>query len=283
MRLNVRKTYKLFIGGQFPRTESLRHYAVRSPKGDKLLANACKGSRKDIRNAVVAARKAFGGWSARTTLNRGQILYRLAEGIESRIAELSEELMSMGLTDKQARAEVEACADACVYYAGWADKVHAVLGTVNPVAGPFFNFSFPEATGVVGIVAPETPALLGLMARMLPAIVCGNTVVIIPSETRPLCAITLGEILATSDVPAGVVNIVSGIKAEITPGLAAHMDVNAIDISGVEPEARTALAQAASDNVKRVIVKDEAAVVELSLWAIADFLETKTVWHPMGL
>lgn len=283
MRLQVRKTYKLFIGGQFPRTESARHYAIRSPKGDKLLANACKGSRKDIRNAVVAARKAFADWSSRTTLNRGQILYRLAEGLESRTVELAEELMAMGLSDKQARAELEACVDTCVYYAGWADKVHMVLGTVNPVAGPFFNFSFPEATGVVGVVAPETPALQGLLARVLPAIVCGNTVVVIPSETRPLAAITLGEVLATSDVPAGVVNIISGIKAEIVPGLAAHMDVNAIDLTGADEQARVALAQAASRNVKRVIVKEEAGALELSLWSITDFVETKTVWHPIGL
>src|SRR6266850_7878335 len=238
MRLNVRKTYKLYINGEFPRTESGRFYPVRG-KGGELVANACRGSRKDLRNAVQAARKAVAGWSGKTAYNRGQILYRIAEVCESRAAELAEELQQQGSTAADARREVERVVDRWVYYAGWSDKYPQIFGSVNPVAGPYYNFTVPEPTGVVGVVGPEEPALLGLVSRVAPALVGGNTVVAIASEARPLAAITLGEVFETSDVPAGVVNLLSGLKSELIPWLAAHMDVNAIDITGV-PEASVA-------------------------------------------
>src|SRR5687768_387760 len=222
-RLNVRKTYKLYIGGEFPRTESGRFYAVRG-KGGELLANACRGSRKDLRNAVVAARKAFSGWSGKTGYNRGQILYRIAEVCESRAAELADELKRQGSTAAEARREIESVIDRWVYYAGWSDKYAQIFGSVNPVAGPYYNFTVPEPTGVVGVVAPEKPSLLGLVSRIAPALVGGNTVVAITSEKHPLAAITMGEVFQTSDVPAGVINLISGLKSELVPWLAAHMD-----------------------------------------------------------
>jgi acyl-CoA reductase-like NAD-dependent aldehyde dehydrogenase len=284
-RLNVRKTYKLYINGEFPRTESGRFYPVYAGEGETLLANACRGSRKDLRNAVVAARKAVSGWSGRTAYNRGQILYRIAEVLESRAAELEEELRRAGASKGDARKEIEASIDRWVYYAGWADKFTHLLGSVNTVSGPYYNFTFPEATGVVGVVAPETPALLGLVSRIAPAIVGGNTVVALTSETRPLAAITMGEVFETSDVPAGVINLISGLKKELVPWLAAHMDVNSIDVGGVEDEAlRRAAEDAAAENVKRVVGSTErAGDREPSLYAIAAFLEMKTVWHPVGV
>src|SRR2546423_7468926 len=234
-RLNVRKTYKLYINGEFPRTESGRFYAVRN-KGGELLANACRGSRKDLRNAVQAARKALPGWSGKTAYNRGQILYRIAEVCESRAAELVDELRRQGASASEARREVEQVTDRWVNYAGWSDKYPQVFGSVNPVAGPYYNFTVPEPTGVVGVVAPDEPSLLGLVSRIAPAMVGGNTVVAITSESKPLAAITLGEAFETSDVPAGVINLISGLKSELTPWLASHMDVNAIDITGVGEE-----------------------------------------------
>ncbi len=284
MRLTVKKTYKLYIGGQFPRTESEHYYPVHSPKGDVLLANVCKGSRKDARNAVVAARNAFDGWSKKTALNRGQILYRTAEIIEARAGELVNELEQMGSPRAQAEKEVAASIDCLVYYAGWSDKYAHILGSVNPVAGSFYNFSLPEPTGVVVIVAPETPSLFGLVARLAPAIVAGNTVVAITSEKFPLAALTLGEILQNGDVPGGVVNLISGPKTAIVPWLAKHMDVNAIDLSGVDDKDRVALEQGAAENVKRVVGRPgDADPAAQSLWTIASYLEIKTVWHPMGV
>lgn len=285
MRLVVKKTYKLYIDGQFPRTESGRHYAVRSPKGDVLIANACRASRKDVRNAVGAARKAFDGWSRRTTLNRGQILYRVAEFLEARGAEFTEELTKLGATSAAAKAELERAVDTWLYYAGWADKYAHLLGTVNPVAGPYYNFSVPEPMGVVGVVAPEESPLAGLAARIAPAIVAGNTTVVLTSESRPLPGIAFGEVLATSDVPPGVVNILSGYKAELAPHVASHMDVNALDVSGAPSQLRAKLEAAAAANCKRITGKEAPSGDDSlgSLWAIAELVETKTVWHPIGL
>lgn len=287
-RLNVRKTYKLYINGEFPRTESGRVYAV-TGEGGELIANACRGSRKDLRNAVAAARKAQSGWAGKTAYNRGQILYRIAEVCESRAAELAEELRRQGSSAAAARREVESVIERWVHYAGWSDKYIQLFGSVNPVAGPYYNFTLPEPTGVVGIVAPEEPSLLGLVSRLAPAIVGGNTVVAITSEAKPLAAVTLGEVFETSDVPAGVVNLISGIKTEIVPWLAAHMDVNAIDTTGVAASAVGAVHQAASENVKRIVHFDAAAIGwddarrSQSPYAIYEFQESKTVWHPMGM
>src|SRR5256886_12811518 len=287
-RLNVRKTYKLYIGGEFPRTESGRFYPV-NDKGGELLENACRGSRKDLRNAVQSARKAFAAWSGKPAYNRGQIPYRIAEVCESRAAELVDELRKQGASAADARREVERVVDRWVYYAGWSDKYPQVFGSVNPVAGPYYNFTVPEPTGVVGVVAPEEPSLLGLVSRIAPALVGGNPVVAIPSESRPLAAITLGEVFQTSDVPGGVVNIVSGLKSELIPWLASHMDVNAIDATGVAPDGLAALQKAAAENVKRIVRFDADAIgwadtrLSQSPYAIFDFQELKTVWHPMGM
>lgn len=287
-RLNVRKTYKLYINGEFPRTESGRFYAV-TGKGGELLANACRGSRKDLRNAVVAARKAQSGWSGRTAYNRGQILYRIAEVCEARAAELADELRQQGSSAAEAKREVESVIDRWVYYAGWSDKYTQLYGSVNPVAGPYYNFTLPEPTGVVGVIAPEEPSLLGLVSRIAPAIVGGNTVVAVTSESRPLAAITLGEAFETSDVPAGVINLVSGIKKELIPWLAAHMDVNAIDTTGVPADAIAAVQKTAAENVKRVVHFDGAGIGwtddrrSQGPYAILDFQESKTVWHPIGM
>src|SRR6266849_887318 len=287
-RLNVRKTYKLYISGEFPRSESGRFYPVRTKGGD-LLANACRGSRKDLRNAIQAARKAFAGWSGKTAYNRGQILYRIAEVCESRAGELADELRRQGMTVAEARKEISAVIDRWVYYAGWSDKYAQVAGSVNPVAGPYYNFTVPEPTGVVGVVAPEEPSLLGLVSRIAPALVGGNTVVAIPSESRPLAAVTMGEVFETSDVPGGVVNIVSGLKSELVPWLASHMDVNAIDVTGVPSESLASLQKAATENVKRVVRFDADGIgwrdarLSQSPYAIYELQEMKTVWHPMGM
>src|SRR5438128_3214178 len=287
-RLNVRKTYKLYINGEFPRSESGRFYPVKT-KGGELLANACRGSRKDLRNAVQVARRAFGGWSGKTAYNRGQILYRVAEVCESRAGELIAELRRQGSTAAEARKEIDAIIDRWVYYAGWSDKYPQVVGSVNPVAGPFYNFTVPEPTGVVGLVAPEEPALLGLVSRLAPAIVGGNVVVAITSESKPLPAITLAEVFENSDVPGGVINLISGLKSELVPWLASHMDVNAIDATGVASEAMPAVQKASAENVKRIVRFDAEAIgwsdsrLSQSPYAIYDFQEMKTVWHPMGL
>lgn len=287
-RLNVRKTYKLYINGEFPRTESGRSYPVKTKGGD-LLANASRGSRKDLRNAVQAARKAQSGWGGKTAYNRGQILYRIAEVCEARAGELVDELRRAGSPAADARKEINRMIDRWVYYAGWSDKYPQVLGSVNPVAGPYYNFTVPEPTGVVGVVAPEQPALLGLVSRLAPVIVGGNTVVAITSESKPLPAITLAEVFANSDVPGGVINLISGLKNELVPWLAAHMDVNAIDATGVAAENIAAVQKTAAENVKRFVRFDADEIGwsderrSQSPYAIFEFQEMKTVWHPMGM
>jgi len=281
-RLAVRKTYKLYIGGAFPRSESGRSYPVTDPDGE-VIARPARASRKDLRDAVRAARAASGGWAGATAYNRGQVLYRVAELMEGRRDQFVDELSSLG--DDRPEPQVDAAIDRWVWYAGWSDKVHHVLGTVNPVAGPYFNFTFPEPTGVVGVVAPEEPALLGLVSRLAPAVVSGNSAVLIASESRPLPAVTLTEVLATSDVPGGVINVLTGHKAELIPWLASHMDVNAIDLSGAPADLVPAAEEAAAANVKRTIRDgggDYFDPTAQSPYAITDFMEMKTVWHPMG-
>ncbi|WP_329484495.1 aldehyde dehydrogenase family protein [Kribbella sp. NBC_01484] len=284
-RLEVRKTYKLYVGGAFPRSESGRSYVVNDAKG-KFLANASQASRKDARDAVVAARKAFGGWSARTAYNRGQVLYRIAEVMEGRHEQFSAEVASSeGLSISKARAVVDASIDRWVWYAGWADKLAQVVGSSNPVAGPYFDFSLPEATGVVAVLAPQDSSLLGLTSVIAPAIVSGNTVVAVSSYARPLPAVTLGEVMATSDVPGGVVNILTGSASEVGPWLASHMDVNAIDLCGIEePDEARDLEAAAADNLKRVRRPAEEDWTESpGLSRLTQYLELKTVWHPIGV
>lgn len=287
-RVDVRKTYKLYIGGAFPRSESGYSYEVLDSKG-KFVANASLASRKDVRDAVVAARKAFGGWSGRTAYNRGQVVYRIAEVMEDRRPQFEEAVrQSEGVSAAASRAQVDAAVDRLVWYAGWADKLAQVVGNANPVAGPFFNHTAPEPSGVVGVLAPQASSLLGLVSVIAPAIVSGNTVVVVSSYTRPLPAVTLGEVLATSDVPGGVVNILTGDAAALGPWLASHMDVNAIDLVGVagSTELATALEVAAADNLKRVRRAPAAEpdwTVEPGLSAMTDFLELKTVWHPIGV
>ena len=277
-RLPVAKTYKLFIDGAFPRSESGRTFPVHGPDGT-LLANAARASRKDLRDAVRTARAAQDGWAARTAYNRGQVLYRVAEMLEGRRAELATLLSDTGLPVEAAEGEVEASIDRWVWYAGWSDKVHHVLGTVNPVAGPYFNFTVPEPTGVVGLVASGRPALLGLVSRLVPAIVGGNAVVVVTGGDASLVAVTLGEVLATSDVPAGVVNVLTGERAELLPWLISHLDVNAVDLTGADDDIEAEVVAGAAANVKRVVFGD---VEEESPYAIADFLEMKTLWHPIG-
>jgi len=277
-RLPVAKTYKLFIDGAFPRSESGRTFPVHGADGT-LLANAARASRKDLRDAVRIARAAQEGWAARTAYNRGQVLYRVAEMLEGRRAELATLLSDTGLATEAAEEEVEASIDRWVWYAGWSDKVHHVLGTVNPVAGPYFNFTVPEPTGVVGLVASGRPALLGLVSRLVPAIVGGNAVVVVTGGDASLVAVTLGEVLATSDVPAGVVNVLTGERAELLPWLISHLDVNAVDLTGADDDLEAEVVAEAAANVKRVVFGD---VEEESPYAIADFLEMKTLWHPIG-
>jgi acyl-CoA reductase-like NAD-dependent aldehyde dehydrogenase len=282
-RLGVRKTYKLFIGGAFPRSESGRSYPVRGRDGT-LLAYASQASRKDARDCVVAARKALAGWSGATAYNRGQVLYRVAEMLEGRAAEFAAEVAAAdGGRAARAEAEVTAAIDRWVWYAGWSDKVAQVAGAANPVAGPYFNFSVPEPAGVVAIVAPARPSLLGLVSVLAPVIVTGNTAVVVASEDRPLPAISLAEVLATSDLPAGVVNVLTGRTAELAPVLAGHMDVNGIDLTGIGAAARAALEKLAADNVKRVWYRNDDWAAEPGTQRLMSFLEIKTVWHPAGL
>ncbi|MFI1422996.1 aldehyde dehydrogenase family protein [Streptomyces sp. NPDC020731] len=283
-RLSVFKTYKLYVGGKFPRSESGRVYEVSDAKG-KWLANAPLSSRKDARDAVVAARKAFGGWSGATAYNRGQILYRIAEMLEGRrdqyVAEVAD---AEGLSKSKAALQVDAAIDRWVWYAGWTDKIAQVVGGGNPVAGPFFNLSSPEPTGVVAVLAPQESSFLGLVSVVAPVIATGNTAVVIASEESPLPALSLGEVLATSDLPGGVVNILSGRTAEIAAPLAAHQDVNAIDLAGADEALAKELEIAAADNLKRVLrpqsVDDWSAAPGTD--RMTAFLETKTVWHPTG-
>jgi acyl-CoA reductase-like NAD-dependent aldehyde dehydrogenase len=281
-RLPIRRTAKLYVGGQFPRSESGRSYEVWSGDG-RLLAHAARASRKDLRDAIVSARGAFAGWAGRTAYNRGQILYRVAEIMEGRRAQLHDELADAGAPDPA--REVDVAIDRWVWYAGWADKIAQVAGGTNPVAGPYFDFTIPEPTGVVGIVAPVEAPLLGLVSRVAPAIVSGNTVVAVASETAPLPAVSLAEALATSDVPGGVINLLTGHPSELVPWLAGHMDVNAIDLSGCAPELVADAERAAAENVKRVhraSADDVFSSAAQHLSEITAFVEFKTVWHPMG-
>jgi acyl-CoA reductase-like NAD-dependent aldehyde dehydrogenase len=286
-RLAVKKTYKLYVGGKFPRSESGRSYEI-TDKRDRFVANAALASRKDARDAVVAARKAVGGWSGATAYNRGQVLYRVAEVMEGRRAQFVDEVVtSEGATRPRAEKIVDAAIDRWVWYAGWSDKIAQVVGSSNPVAGPYFDFSVPEPTGVVAVVAPQSSSLLGLVSVVAPAVVSGNTVVVLASEDRPLPAITLGEVLATSDVPGGVINILTGRTAEVAPWLAAHMDVNAIDLTGVaDDEVAMKLELDAAENLKRVVRPPGSEpdwTAEPGLDRITTYLETKTVWHPVGI
>src|SRR5713226_2585142 len=265
-RIDVRKTYKLYVGGEFVRSESGRAYRF---DGN---VNVPRGSRKDLRDAVRGARSAVAGWSARTAMNRGQILYRAAEMLDGRRAQFIE-LLGSG---RGAHKEVDDAVEALVWYAGWTDKLAQVIGGTNPVSGPYFNFTIPEPTGVVGMVAPEEPALVGLVRRVAPALCGGNAVVVLAPEKDPLPALTLAEVLATSDLPAGVANVLSGYRKELLPWLASHMDVNAIDVAGCTDEEVTEIEKAAADNVKR-------APGEMSPYLITAFMEMKTVWHPVGV
>ncbi len=284
-RLDVRKTYKLYVGGQFPRSESGRTYPVHAPGGD-LLAHAVLGSRKDLRDAVKAARGAQAGWAGKTAYNRAQILYRVGEIMEGRRAQFVDELAAGGGDDPE--GEVDASIDRWVWYAGWADKLPAVLGGANAVAGPYFNFTVPEPTGVVGLIAPDEAPLLALVSRLAPIIVSGNTVVALASSTLPLPAVTLGEALATSDVPGGVINLLTGQRAELVPWFAGHRDLNALDLTGVDdPELAAEAEKAAADSVMRVTRAtgpdaDWRSPSAESPYAIEAFLEHKTVWHPKG-
>ena len=292
-RVDVRKTYKLYIGGAFPRSESGRSYEITDAKG-KFVANAAQGSRKDVRDAVVKARAAQSGWAGATAYNRGQVLYRVGEVLEGRREQfVSEVAAGEGLTRAQAGKVVDQAIDRWVWYAGWSDKVAQVLGGLNPVAGPYFDISAPEPTGVVGVLAPQGSSLLGLVSVIAPAVVTGNTVVVVTSEERPLPAISLGEVLATSDVPGGVINLISGRTAEMAPWLASHRDVNALDLTGAadaEGVDWADLEVKAADNLKRVLrpagtggdAVEPDWSVQPDLSRIRAYLETKTVWHPKG-
>lgn len=281
-RVPVKRTAKLYVKGEFPRSESGRSYEVFSHDG-RLLAWAARASRKDLRDAVKVARAAQPGWAGKTAYNRGQILYRVAELMEGRRAQFEAELADAGASDP--RRGVDAAIDRWVWYAGWADKIGQVLGGTNPVAGPYFNFTIPEPTGVVGIVAPQEQSLLGLVSRLAPAIVSGNTVVVLASERAPLPAVSLGEVLATSDVPGGVVNILTGLTAELVPWLAGHMDVNALDVTGVPEDMQTQVEELATENMKRISRArqvDPFSDQAQSPYDITALMEFKTVWHPIG-
>ena len=286
-RVDVRKTYKLFIGGAFPRSESGRTYVVTDAKG-RFLANASQASRKDARDAVLAARSAQGAWWSATAYNRGQVLYRIAELLEGRRAQFEEEIeKSEGVSGRRASAHLDAVIDRWVWYAGWSDKIAQVFGSSNSVAGPYTNFSVPEPTGVVAAIAPQRPSLLGFVSVVAPIIVSGNTCVIVASAECPLPAITFAEVLATSDLPAGVVNILTGAPGEIGPWLASHADVDALDLSGVVDDGlATEMAVAAADTVKRVLAPPAHAPdwsVDPGLGRMGAFVETTTIWHPQGV
>jgi acyl-CoA reductase-like NAD-dependent aldehyde dehydrogenase len=285
-RVTVAKTYKLYIGGAFPRSESGRSYPVSDSRG-AFLANAAQASRKDARDAVVAARKAFPGWSGATAYNRGQVLYRVAELMEGRRDQFVAEVAAAeGVQVRKAQSLVDASIDRWVWYAGWTDKLAAVLGAANPVAGPYFSFTLPEPTGVVAVLAPQSSALLGLISVVAPVLAAGNTCVVVASQARPLPAITLSEVLATSDVPGGVVNILTGRTAELAPWLAAHGDVNALDLGGAAQSQRQELEKAAAGTVKRVLRTSPAEpdwTRTPDITRLRTFTEAKTVWHPIGV
>lgn len=280
-RINVLKTYKIFIGGKFPRTESGRFYQLNNRS--KAIANVCLSSRKDLRNAVVAARGAFEKWSGSTAYNRSQILYRMAEMMEGRKDQFISELVLQGVDRKEAKVEVDLSIDRVIYFAGWADKINQVFGSVNPVATSHFNFSLMEPMGVVGLVAPEKSGLLGLVSSLCPILVSGNCAVVLASEKLPLCSITLAEVLVTSDVPGGVVNILTGKKEEIMVHLAKHMDVNAIYLTD-NLEHKKSVQEEAIHNLKRVVVGKQKSWDDRTVenpYIITDFMETKTTWHPV--
>lgn len=283
-RVPVAKTYKLYIDGKFPRSESGRYYSLQ--RGDtRLLANVCRGSRKDFRDAVVAARNACGVWSRTSAYLRGQILYRAAEMLEGRAAQFAAELVLQGVARRRAEAEVAATIDRLVYYAGWADKFQQVFSTVNPVSTPHFNFSVLEPTGVVAIIAPETSGLLGLVSNVAPAVAGGNTCIVLASQSLPLCAISFAEVLHASDFPAGVINVLTGLKEELIEPFASHMDVNAVVYGDADAEAARRIQELAADNVKRVILRsgvDWNSAATQNPYSISDTQETKTTWHPIG-
>jgi acyl-CoA reductase-like NAD-dependent aldehyde dehydrogenase len=280
-RLEVLKTYKIYIGGQFPRTESGRYYPLNDSKG-KLLGNICLSSKKDIRNAIVAARKAFGGWSERAPFNRGQILYRIAEMLEGRKEQFIAEMVQQGLSRAKAEREMEICIDRTVYYAGWSDKFMQISSAVNPVSSSHFNFTVPEPMGVVGVIAPQESALLGLISLVIPSIAGGNTCVVVAAETKPLCAVTFAEVLNSSDLPGGVVNILTGSPAELLDTLASHMDVNAI-VSVESVLQKQKIQEACIGNVKRSFFYDQDWMKSEGehLHFITDLQEYKTTWHPI--
>ncbi|MEM9283369.1 MAG: aldehyde dehydrogenase family protein [Verrucomicrobiota bacterium] len=279
-RIEVLKTYKLYIGGQFPRTESGRYY-VPEGKGGKPLGNLCLGSRKDFRNAVVAARAATGSWAPRSAFNRSQILYRIGEMLEGRAAQFVDELLRQGSSAASAQREVEAAVDRCVYYAGWCDKYQQVFSSVNPVASSHFNFSVYEPVGVVAAIAPEKPSLVGLLGTLLPVIAGGNTVVVLASESRPLCAITLAEVLATSDLPGGVVNLLTGRRSELFGQFVSHMDVNAVVASDLSEKEHAEAREGATSNLKRVVMLNQDPAKSESPYSILETQELKTTWHPI--
>ncbi len=280
-RIEVLKTYKIYIGGAFPRTESGRTYAQKNAKGD-LIANMCLSSRKDVRNAVVAARKAFDGWSAKTAFNRGQILYRVAEMLEGRKAQLIDELMMMGASSSAAQKEVYAAIDRCIYYAGWCDKYQAIVSSVNPVSSAHFNFTVAEPTGVVALIADENSGLIGLVSMLMPILASGNTCVVLASETKALCAVTFAEIINSSDVPDGTVNILTGNLEELAETFSTHMDINALCLSR-ESKLKKVLAENCVSNVKRFTTRnlDFQKADAQGLEYISDFVEFKTTWHPI--
>ena len=283
-RLPVEKTYKIYIGGKFPRTESGRFFALEDSKG-AVIANICRGSRKDFRNAVVAARSASSGWSAATAYLRGQILYRIAEMLEGRHDQFVTELVLQGVTKRKAKSEVNATVDRLIYYAGWSDKYQQIFSSVNPVSSSHFNFSALEPTGVVSIMAPNDSSLLGLISNIAPAIVGGNTCVVLASESKPLCAVSFAEVLHASDVPAGVVNILTGFREELGSQFASHMDVNAVVYCDGDTDTAKMVQTEAADNMKRVISRVDTRWADdlgMSPYMIRDTQETKTTWHPIG-
>lgn len=283
-RVPVEKTYKIYIGGKFPRTESGRYFSLQDQKG-AVIANICRGSRKDFRNAVVAARGAFAGWSAATAYLRGQILYRIAEMLEGRHDQFVAELVLQGVSKRKAKKEVDATVDRLIYYAGWADKYQQVFSSVNPVNSSHFNFSVLEPTGVVSMLVPDDSGLLGLVSNIAPAIVGGNACVVLASESMPLCAISFAEVLHASDVPAGVVNILTGFREELTTQFASHMDVNAVVFCDSEVEVAKSIQIEAADNMKRVISRADTRWTDDSAqspYFVRDTQETKTTWHPIG-
>ena len=277
-RIDVKKTYKLFINGAFPRTESGRTYEIKNSNG-VFIANPCLASRKDLKDAVVAARAAQSGWNKASAYNKGQVLYRIAEMLEGRRSQFVEEIVLVtGVTKVKAEKEVTESVDRLVWYAGWTDKLSSLSGALNPVAGPFYNFTIPESMGVIAAIAPETPSLLGLIDAIAPIIVGGNTVVILASTKAPLSAMSFAEVIATSDVPAGVINILTGKKEEIAPWMASHMDIDGLDISGLAPKSQGDIRIAGAENLKRIYSFKSA-----DPGRILAYLENKTVWHPIGL